>query len=164
MSCIYSLVLGGVLCLFYDLIRATRSAGMNSAFAVFAGDIIFWLVSAVCVFFFMVALTNGEIRGYIIFSAAAGFLIFRFTVGRLTFFILDLLFCFSVKVTARVFGMIADICDFLQAGAIKATGKTAKAVSGTAQRLKKLLKSVYKMLYTTIYKKKTENDKDEQKR
>lgn len=164
LACIYSLVLGGALCLFYDVIRATRRAGANSAFAVFAGDILFWLISAICVFFFMVALTNGEIRGYIVFSAAAGFIIFRLTLGRLTFYILDILFCFSAKVIARVCEIIADVCAFLKNIAARFLARILKAVSAVAVRLKKLLKSIYKLLYTTKYKRKTEQKENEQER
>ena len=164
LSCLYSLALGGVLCIFYDVIRATRSAGANSAFAVFAGDVIFSAVSAVCVFLFAVALTNGEIRGYIVFSVAAGFLAFRFTLGRITFFVFDLLFCFVSRVTARVFAILADVCDYLQGIVASLFGKTAKAALSCAGALKKLLKSVCKMLYTTKYKRKAKKVKNEQRR
>jgi hypothetical protein len=163
-SCLYSFALGGALCVFYDLIRATRSAGANSAFAVFAGDVIFSAVSAVCVFLFAVALTNGEIRGYIVFSVAAGFLAFRFTLGRITFFVFDLFFCFFGKVAARIFAIAADVCDYLQGVMSAALGKTAGAAASCACALKKLLKSVCKMLYTTKYKRKAKKVKNEQRR
>ncbi len=158
---LYSLALGAVLCAFYDILRAFRKAGADSFISVFIEDIVFWLVSAVMVFLFFVSVTNGEIRGYVILFCVAGFLLYRITVGRIAFFLLCKLFIFASGIWRRISNLLADFSSLI----IKATSiflnKTAKASSVILSSVKKLLKSVYNMLYTKKQSDKLENDVNE---
>ena len=158
---LYSLLLGAALCLLYDIIRATRKSGADSFLAVFAGDILFWAISAVVVFIFLVAVTNGEIRGYVLFSAAAGFLIYRFTAGRPVFFLLCLVFSFLSKIFSKFSFAVSGFCAFLERKMAIVSKKTVSASKSCALSVKKLLKIASRMLYTNKKSKDTENDLNE---
>lgn len=158
---LFSLVLGAVLSLFYDMIRATRVAGLNSTAAVFIGDILFWLICAVAVFIFLVGVTNGEIRGYVLFSAAIGFIVYRVTAGRLLFRLL----CLLIGLLRRAAGKISAFADKLYSEierfAAALFKRVRRVVSNVFAALKKLLKNMRGLLYTIKVKKGSEKDTDE---
>lgn len=158
----YSLVLGAALAVFYDIIRALRKSGLDSFIAVFICDVLFFAVSAVTVFIFLVGATNGEIRGYVIFSCAAGFIIYRLTVSKAVFYLFYKSLCFvsflARRISSLFFGLF-QICKI-------PFGFVGKRLKRAAERifaaLKKLLKNMYGMLYTVKDKKGLEYDADEQ--
>ncbi len=156
-ACLYSIVFGALLCVFYDIIRATRKAGANSFIAVFIGDIIFWLVSAVSVFLFLVAVTNGEIRGYVLFFCLVGFVFYRLSIGRLTFFVMCWFFSLFVRIWCKLSDSLANFCSFADRKAEILFAKGFKVLCD----VKKLLKSIYGMLYTKKDKSKMEYDINE---
>ena len=157
-----SLVLGAVLAVFYDIIRALRKSGFNSFVAVFLCDIFFFALSAVAVFIFLVGVTNGEVRGYVIFACAAGFIIYRLTVSKAVFYVVYKLFAFISFVIKRIwllFYRLLQLCGIpvsFIAGRLKSSAKHIFA------SLKKLLKNIWDMLYTVRDKKDLEYDADEQ--
>ena len=138
---LFSFILGFCLCVFYDVIRALRKAGHNSDLVVFIGDVFFFFTASVIVFLFFIARTNGEIRGYVLFCAFIGFLLFRLTVSKLIFSVL--VFAFSkiriiyTAVYRLIYNVFYRIWSFFEKN-LKKIGKN----------LKKLLKSVYVLLYT----------------
>ena len=81
LTMLYSVVLGAILCVLYDVMRAVRGAAHHNKLAVFLEDILFWVISAILTFLFLLARTCGVFRGYVAFSMAAGFLIARSTVS-----------------------------------------------------------------------------------
>ena len=159
-SFLYAVVLGCMLCVFYDIIRALRKAEHHGTVAVFFGDLIFWIVSAFAVFLFLIARTNGAARGYVFVAALTGFILFRITVSRFLFKVLLFVFrrmhrflkwitaVFSTLVTVlnRVFDVIGHFCN----GILKNSMRTAK----------KLLKYVYRMMYTKRNRKSSEQTGD----
>lgn len=76
-------VLGGIFCLIYDFLRALRKQGLNSDFAVFIEDVIYFILITPITFCYLLALTNGELRGYFFASLLSGFLAVRFTISKL---------------------------------------------------------------------------------
>ncbi|MBO4694109.1 MAG: spore cortex biosynthesis protein YabQ [Clostridia bacterium] len=161
LTCLYSLVLGAVLCVFYDVFRAARKTGVNSFLSVFITDIIFWLVSTVIVFLFLISTTNGEIRGYVILFSILGFLIYRFTIGRVLFYAL----CRVLKLLSRVWRgfsrLLADFCLITEKGAGILFEGVKKTILFAVTKSKKLLKNIYDMLYTKRHKENLEYDADE---
>ena len=152
----YSVVLGAMLGVFYDIIRATRRAGANSFVAVFIGDILFWIISAFAVFIFLMAVTNGEIRGYILFACLIGAVIYFLTLGRPVALLLGSLFCRAAKVWRKASAATARGCAFIEKHISRAATYTVKAVKRFFKLLKKLLKKVRELLYTDKDKKETE--------
>lgn len=80
-SFLFSLGIGTLLGLSYDLIRIIRLTLTRSRIFLYISDFIFSLLCAVCTFLFCLTQTNGEIRFYIILGEALGFLVYYFSFG-----------------------------------------------------------------------------------
>ena len=158
----YALLLGAILCFIYDIIRATRVLGADSFVAVFIGDVFFWLVSAVAVFIFLVATTNGEIRGYVLMSCAVGFLFYRFTIGRIVFSLVKVLLCFIARVIKKASDISARFCLFMEGYLNRFFAKVIDSLKAAFMAVKKVLKNVCCMVYTNKDKNQTGNDFNEQ--
>ncbi len=124
----YSLVLGLLLCIFYDFLRAIRKTGSSSYFSVFAGDIIFWLVNSVITFIFLLSRTNGEIRGYVLISILLGFIVCRFTFSKLLFSVLVAVIGFVRRIFSSIIGAINTFTDNLASVITKFTDKFIKII------------------------------------
>lgn len=74
---LYSCVLGIIFCVFYDVIRTIRIIKKHNNLTVFFEDIIFFLTVSVTTFIFLLSITNGEIRAYILFGIIIGFTLFN---------------------------------------------------------------------------------------
>lgn len=138
-----ALCYGALACVFYDLIRAVRKAGLNSFAEVFIGDVFFFTVSAVFFFLLSLSRTAGETRGYVVLSALAGFALTRITVSAIAFPAL----CFVIRGIFRIFGFLsgktADLCDMIFAFIKRLELKNRKLLN----KLKKCLKNSRKLLY-----------------
>ena len=76
-------VLGGVFCLIYDFLRALRKQGFNSSFAVFIEDVIYFILITPITFCYLLALTNGELRGFFFVSLLSGFFLVKISISKL---------------------------------------------------------------------------------
>lgn len=136
-----SVVLGVLLCVFYDIIKSLRLTFDFSSVAIFLQDIIYACVSAFVTFLFLLSVTNGEMRGYVIFGVSVGFILSRFTLSRFFCKILKIIFS-SIKMLFGGFGRWFYLkFDLLTEKIIKICKKTLKSV-------KKLLKNLTNLLYT----------------
>lgn len=100
--------------MFYDIISAVRLSRQNSFFAVCFQDLFFWIVSAFAVFSFLLSVSNGEIRGYIIFGILFGFVLLKITLSKYIVKAIKAVFKFILKIlrkinafTGRIFGIIS---------------------------------------------------------
>ncbi len=97
------LILGGVLCLLYDIIRASRDfLGISSdiskmksekffaakAVYLFLTDFFFCIVSAICMLFLAYFTNGGVFRGLVLACVSIGFIIIRLTLSKLFMFLL----------------------------------------------------------------------------
>lgn len=82
-SFLVSLCFGALYCLFYDIFRSIRKIGYNDTLSVAVQDVFFFLVIAFITFMIMLVYTCGEIRFYILFAIALGFIICNFTLSRI---------------------------------------------------------------------------------
>ncbi len=147
-SFLLSLALGAACCLAYDILRVAHKLGFNSFWAVFLTDIAYWVVASFVTFFFLIARTNGELRGYIFIGEIIGFCFCRITISRLFFNLLY--FCLKnflklknifngiISLLYRKFDSVESKFKYLFCSFFKRVGKT----------IKKVLKKVTKMLYT----------------
>ena len=141
LSFIRSLILGVLLCVLYDFIKSARLTADFSAITIFLQDIIYSCISAFVTFIFLLSVTNGEMRGYVILGILAGFIISRFTLSRLFCKFLKLVFG-GIK---RLFEVVSKwfYCNFDQL-----TEKIIKISKKTLKTVKKLLKNLECLLYT----------------
>ncbi len=78
-----SMLLGAVLGVFYDVFRITRIAIKTPSVVIFAEDLVFFFVSAVISFCFMLSINDGQVRAFILLGELLGFTLYYFTVGML---------------------------------------------------------------------------------
>lgn len=76
-TAVMSLLLGAVLCLFYDFQRLDRLVFRRGLWFTVLQDLFFWVTASFTVFSFLLLHTNGKPRGFVFAFAAVGFLLFR---------------------------------------------------------------------------------------
>lgn len=141
LSFLRSILLGVLLCVLYDFIKSARLTVDFSDIAIFLQDIIYSCISAFVTFVFLLSVTNGEMRGYVILGVLAGFIIWRITLSR--FLCKFLKFIFSgVK---RLFDVISN-WFYTEFDLI--TEKIVKNCKKTLKTVKKLLKNLECLVYT----------------
>ena len=79
---LYSILTGAVFGMVYGCIRLVRTAFSFSKPMLFTSDVLFMLLSSVVIFVISLAYLSGHVRLYLIAGAALGFLMYRFTLGR----------------------------------------------------------------------------------
>ena len=141
LSFIRSLILGVLLCVLYDFIKSLRLTADFSAITIFFQDIIYSVIASFITFIFLLSVTNGEMRGYVILGILAGFIISRFTLSRLFFKFLKLVFG-GIK---RLFEVISK---WFYRKFDQLTEKMIKIFKKTLKTVKKLLKNLECLLYT----------------
>lgn len=152
-----SILLGFVFCILYDFLRSIRKAGFNSYIATLITDIIYWVIIAFVTFLFLLARTNGEIRGYVLISALLGFIAFRLTLSKLLFGTLCFVMRFTVKVVRFIHNAFYRFFDEISNRFTVVLVKIIKSLRLTLKKLKKLLKYRYSMLYTKANSKTSRN-------
>ena len=130
-------VLGIILCIFYGLFSSLRKIGVNSDFAGFFEDIIFFMVSSPVIFMFLLATTNGESRLYIIIGLLLGFASFKFTFYRIYVFLLSKIFTSFVFVISYLRKIFFKIIDIVSEIFYKIGKKFKKALNTLKKGLKK---------------------------
>ncbi len=79
---IWSLAVGAFLCAVYDIFRLFRLRRKQNAALLFVCDVLFCVISAVCLTLLFFNLSHGKMRAYSFLLAALGFLVWRLTVSR----------------------------------------------------------------------------------
>lgn len=143
-----SVCLGCILCAVYDVLRASRKAGFNSAVSVFVTDITFWVLSAFATFIFFISRTNGEIRGYVLIGEFIGFVLFRISLSRLIFWCFTKLFSFLKKLNCLINKGFEALYRKTDTVMQKIRNFALEFQKRSLKIIKKLLKNRRKMLYT----------------
>ena len=97
-SMLQALAAGVLLGVYYDAFRVLRRVIHFDRVSVAMQDILFWLTSAVYLFFVCIRLNNGYIRIYFVLFALAGWGVYYATVGRMIFVVFD----FMLKIVGRL--------------------------------------------------------------
>lgn len=138
---LYSLCLGVIFCLFYDIFRALRFAIKFNDIFIFLQDIFYFVSISFVTFLFLLAFTNGEIRFYVIFGILIGFLICYFTFSKYFLKLLKIIF----KAFALIYKKINTILNrfFVKTGSF-----IKKILNIIKNTFKKGLKMIKGLLYT----------------
>ncbi|WP_405343690.1 spore cortex biosynthesis protein YabQ [Ruminococcus sp.] len=80
---LWSLVLGVALGMLYDVIRAARMVLRAGKIHVLISDIVFFTVCGVITSLFSLPFNKGDVRAFILFGEAVGFLTYRITMGSI---------------------------------------------------------------------------------
>lgn len=139
-----SCLLGAICCAVYDIVRAVRRVILNSFFAITLGDILLWIVFAFLTFIFLIARTNGEIRGYVIFGEFVGFMFCRATISKLLYPALSFVFEKIYFVNKLATKKLYDIYNLIEMFILKTLSHIVKIFKSA----KKGLKNICGLLYT----------------
>ena len=80
---LFSLLMGAALAVVYDLVRAVRMTLKARSVHVMISDIVFFTLCGVATSLFALPFNKGDVRGFIIFGEAVGFLVYRLTLGSI---------------------------------------------------------------------------------
>ena len=80
---LWSLPLGAALAAVYDLVRAGRMLLRAGNVHVMISDILFSVFCGLMTSLFALPFNKGDVRGFIIFGEAVGFLVYRLTIGSI---------------------------------------------------------------------------------
>lgn len=141
--------------MFYDIISAVRLSGQNSFVSVCFQDLFFWIITAFAVFSFLLGVSNGEIRGYIIFGILVGFVLLKITLSKYIVKALKTFLKFILKIFRKANAFISKIIGIISVKFYKIGKKTNKKAKKGIESAKKLLKKGKGMLYTNQYKEKS---------
>ena len=82
---LFSAVLGAVLSLLFDFFRVCNALLKVNLKRIFFEDVLYFVLSAVITFLYMLVTNMGEIRFYIIWGEVLGWIIYRITIGKLIY-------------------------------------------------------------------------------
>lgn len=114
-----SFLSGVAVLLAYEVVNVIRGLFRPGVIGRLALDVIFFLVSGVCVFQMIFLCNNGTIRSFFIFAFGAGAILYRKTMGTL---LSDLI----VKVIRKIFYLIVSPFSFLCKKILKKIKKSEK--------------------------------------
>ena len=89
---------GAILSIIFDIFRIIRLTFRHNAFFVAIEDILYTLIALYTTVIYFSTFNSGQIRGYLLFSMAAGFGVCHFTIGRIIIFLSKLI----LKVIKRI--------------------------------------------------------------
>lgn len=81
----YSCILGAVLGVLYDLFRIIRMIINTRNIAMFVQDVIYFVVSGLITFAFVLAFNRGESRFYILAGEGIGWIAYHLTLGEFAY-------------------------------------------------------------------------------
>ncbi len=136
---LWSLVLGVAMCLAYDVIRAFHKVSVKGFFEVMLLDLLFWGAWSLITFSFLILRCKGEVRAYVLFGQAIGFIIARISVSKLFY----RFFTFVLRALARIFEILgSNVC--------KTVGCLEKNIKKILKTIKKGLQHKVKLLYNQL--------------
>ena len=104
---LWSLVLGVALGMLYDVIRAMRMVLRAGKIHVLISDIVFFTACGVITSLFSLPFNKGDVRVFILFGEAVGFLAYRITLGS----VMGKVYAFFAK---KIRSFVQKIRKFLQ--------------------------------------------------
>ncbi len=147
-SCfLQAILLGMVLGAFYDAFRFLRVMIKSPSAVILIEDALYFAVAAFISFSFMLQLTDGEIRIFVLIGEALGAVLYINTVGEILFRIYKSVARVIKKVLTRVLGLISiplrKIFQFIRKIIKKTKEKFKKRIKNKKTRLKRHRGMVY---------------------
>lgn len=149
---LYSFGMGIFITFVYDIFRIWRRVLNHSRFFISLEDILFWLFSAVSVFYLMHTQSNGTLRWFAVFGALIGMLLYKKTISPFYVKWSSLLLNKVIKLLKKILHIAGKPVKLLEKKG-RQTGK--QAVSGSrraAGMVKKRLTAFVKLLKITVSK------------
>ncbi len=125
---LWSLALGVAMCLAYDIVRAFHKVSIKGFFEVMFLDLLYWGLWSLITFSFLVLRCKGEVRAYVLFGEALGFIITRVSISKLVY----RFFTFVLRALVRIFTIFGV--------------NVRKVIECLEKNIKKILKTIKKLL------------------
>lgn len=151
---LFSAILGAVLGVIYDAIRVFNAVVKENLVRIFVQDVLYFIISAVITFMYMLVVNGGEIRVYIVVGEAVGWLIYRATLGKFIYKIVLKVVEFAIKI-ARAFRNYAV--------SKLPKGKIVKVKSAVINKVKLIKAAGASKIFWTKPRKKKKSDKNKVK-
>lgn len=109
-----AILCGACLGVFYDFFRFLRVMKKFGKYSIMIQDILFWIVSAVIVFAFMMIYSWGLVRIYLVIGIFFGEFCYYFSIGKITFCFFELIKRFLNMSTSFLYRyIIKPVLNFL---------------------------------------------------
>ncbi len=136
-SFLISCGVGVVYCLIYDILRAIRKSVIVTDGTVFLQDIVYFVIISVTTFMLLTALSNGEIRSYVIIGLLLGFSLCFCTFSKINLKVLIFLFKNTSFLSDKIISLINDLFDTI----CRFFSKTVKKTQYLLNNIKKIFKN-----------------------
>lgn len=149
---LYSFGMGIFITFVYDIFRIWRRVLHHNRFFISLEDILFWLFSAISVFYLMHTQSNGTLRWFAVFGALIGMLLYKKTISPFYVKWSSFLLNKVIKLLKKILHIAGKPVKLLEKKGIQ-TGK--QAVSGSRRAVgmvKKRLTAFAKLLKITVSK------------
>jgi spore cortex biosynthesis protein YabQ len=109
-------IFGGVVIRFvYDIFKAVRHILKNNKQVTYISDILFWILAAILVFYFLNLSCNGEVRGFLILGFIIGAGLYYFMIGDKFVNLICKIVMISVKIILKpVLFLLKPIYKFVR--------------------------------------------------
>lgn len=99
---LYSLALGVMLGVLYDIFRVARSFSPKKQIVVAIFDILFWLISLISLLAFVLTVSGGVMRWYVLFGVFGGVFLYMASMSMIVYKTLRA----SVLISKKLLGMV----------------------------------------------------------
>ena len=151
-----SVGMGFLFGIIYDIFRIIRLSlsGERGKIAVFAQDVLFFLLFSGMTFAFCLSVNGGELRFYIVFAELLGFLIYYFSFGVFVIRVSDKIISFIKRVFSLLVRLVSLPVSFLLRIILFVFSKLSvfvkKSSKKTGKYLKFRLQNNIRMVYNTF--------------
>ena len=135
---LYSCAFGVALCVVYDLFRAVRLFFLLGRVWTAFLDVLYFFLAAVFTFAFFMAVTQGEVRGYLYLGEFLGWFLYYETVGSWLFRLQNQIFSFLHRVMRKIASPFRKIVRKLSDRAHQLQGERRKSERVGRERKKKI--------------------------
>ena len=111
---LWSLVFGAALAAVYDIVRAARMLLKASHIHIVISDVIFFAACGVLTSLFALPFNKGDVRAFIVFGEAVGFLSYRLTLGGIMGKFYAFLSAVLRRIVQKTRKILEKIFDFRQ--------------------------------------------------
>ena len=102
---LYSLVVGVVFAVIYDIFKIIRYINITNKKVTFISDVIYMLLCAILYFYFSVGFNQGYVRVFTMIGVIVGFFIYVYTIGKIT----DKLILYTSKKIISFFNIVKQL-------------------------------------------------------
>lgn len=103
---LYSIIFGIFLGLLYDIFRIVRLLASWKNISIFFQDILYFFISGIFTFIFILCYNQGIIRFYIFIAIFLGWTLYHFTIGKIVYSMSARIICIFNKIFIKVYRII----------------------------------------------------------